>query len=93
MTDTTLHAVEVISTFRLVYLVRAKNASDAADAVASEEAQSSFQKHLGEMIVRSYEVSDGDAVKILQETEQPTMTLEKLQCTPLLKNCTHIIEY
>lgn len=88
-----LFAVETISMFRHVYLVRAENEEHASDAVAMEEAESYFQQHLGETLVHSRKVSNADVVRLLQETEQPDMTLEKLESGHWLQNCVHDVVY
>lgn len=86
-------AVETISTFRHVYFIECKEAEHAMDTVVMEEAESYFQKHLGEQIVSAREVSNAEMARLIAETEQPTMTLEKLETGDWIKNCVHVVDY
>lgn len=89
-------AVETISSFRMVYFVKAESLEHAMDEVVMEMDKGElpvFQSHIAENISHGYEVSNGDIVRILQQTEQPSMTLEKLESGAWLTNCVREIDY
>ncbi len=73
-----LYAVEEIVVFRNVTLVRADSADEAADRAQKECPSNYFQRHLGTNVSHVYPVKeDADIVKIMQSTEQESMTLEQ----------------
>lgn len=89
-------AVETVSSFRMVYFVKAESLEHAMDEVVCEMDTGElpvFQSHIAENISHGYEVSNGDIVRIIRETEQPSMTLEKLESGQWLTNCVHEIDY
>jgi len=89
-----IYAVETVSIFRHVYFVKAENAEHAADEVVCNDGNLNyFQKHITEDVVRSYKVSNADMVELIRETEQPEMTLEKLETGKWLQNCVNVIDY
>lgn len=72
-------AVTTVSLFQHTYLVKlGKDGFNKDDIMEFVETRDSFlQKHCGEVFHSVEPVkSDSDVVKILQRTEQPTMTLE-----------------
>jgi len=72
-----LYFVEELVTFRNVYIVRAECAEYASDTVVCDEPLSCFQKHIGTDIITAYKVrNDAHIVEIMNQTEQPDMTLE-----------------
>lgn len=91
-THENLFAVEEIVTFRNVYLVRAASASNAMDSVALDEVDSGFQQHVFSHPSHAYQIKeDADIVRIMNSTEQPTITLEEFTARrdSWLKNCVH----
>jgi bifunctional DNA-binding transcriptional regulator/antitoxin component of YhaV-PrlF toxin-antitoxin module len=89
-------AVETFTIFRHVYLVEAENESDAIEYVKDtpeDDYPVSFQKFISEEVYRSGPVTNAQIVTLIQETEQPTMTLEKLESGDWLKNCVNVVRY
>lgn len=72
-------AVETVSTFRHVYIVECESAEHAMDTVACEEAEHYLQSHAGEHILYARPVKNHDIVTLYRETDDPNMTLEKLE--------------
>lgn len=62
-----IYIVETVSTFAMKYAIRAKSAEHAMDTVVMEEIDDTWQKHIGENIVRARKVTKQD---YLQEFDQ-----------------------
>lgn len=86
-------AVETVSTFRHVYFIECESEEHAMDTVAMEEAENSFQKHLGEHIVSAREVDKSDMIKIIRETEQPGLTEADFDNKSWIENCVYVVDY
>lgn len=77
-----LYAVEEITVFRNVYLVRAADPMAAETKVKDNQYSSFLQNHVSSEPSQTYRVeTDADIVKIMQSTEQPDMTLESFTNT------------
>lgn len=61
------YLVEVLSQFRIVYVVETEKKDWAEDTVNMQEAEEFGQMHLGEMVVSSREVDDDEAVRVHDE--------------------------
>jgi hypothetical protein len=85
-------AVETVSTFRHVYIIECESAEHALDTVACEEAQHYLQSHAGEQVLYARPVKNSDIVTLYRETEDPNMTLEKLEGGHYL-NIVHKVDY
>lgn len=59
--------VECISTYRMRYIVKAKCAEHAEDTVVCEQAKEFSQKHLGETITSSHEITHEHILKLCDE--------------------------
>ena len=91
-----LFAVDAVCTFREVYFVKAESAEHAADMVVMNDHLGTMpyvQRHIGHDISFVREVSNADIVEILQQTEQPGMTLEKLESGPWLTSLVSVVDY
>ena len=93
-----VYAVEVISSFKEVYLVKADSTTNLMQNIMgiidSGEA-TYFQDHIGYNVSNvSLCKSDSDYVDILKRTEQPSMTLEQFTSkrTGWLRHIHHIKE-
>jgi bifunctional DNA-binding transcriptional regulator/antitoxin component of YhaV-PrlF toxin-antitoxin module len=92
----TVYAVETVTSFRNVYFVKAESAEHAADEVVMDEhlgELSYVQHHIAENVSFVRQVSNADIVEIIQQTEQPGMTLEKLESGLWLKNLINEVDY
>lgn len=90
------YAVETISMFRMVYFVKAESLEHAMDEITCEMETGMLnpvQSHVTENITHGYEIDNAGIVRVLQQTEQPSMTLEKLESGPWLNNLVHTIDY
>jgi hypothetical protein len=73
-----LYFVEELVSFRNVYIVRAEKAGWAMDTVVCDAPEKCFQYHIGSDIITAYKVrDDAHIVEIMNQTEQPNMTLEE----------------
>ena len=78
-----LFIVETVTSHRIRYAIRAKNAEHAMDVVTMEEAVEFDQNHLGEQIFSTREVTDAEYLKAADLPTDPALKRELI----------HVVDY
>lgn len=87
-------AVEVLSSFRLVYFVKAESAEHAMDEVTCDGNELNyFQQSLDTTVINGYEADDATVYRLIRETEQPDLTREEFNEGKWLENTLNVIDY
>lgn len=64
------YLVEALSQYRMVYVIEAETEESAQDTITMDNVNEFGQMHLGEMILSSREVTDGECVRVHDELNE-----------------------
>jgi len=74
-----LYLVETVTQFRNRYVIECKSAEHAEDTVVCDEAKEFSQKHLGENIIGTREITTTEFTHMNKELSETTKSLGKFQ--------------